>query len=109
MQPAVPLWKVIAGPAGKTATGPARARFFLFSDQSWTKFSAQRDERKDPLRRLVGRLLRRDDLIGRASGEFGHVVEFRRERANAGSRRANLDDEIADLGFRDHRLHRVPA
>src|SRR4051794_14904243 len=51
---------------------------------------------RDPVlsRRLRG-LLRRDDLVGGAAGEFGHVVELRRESADARGCRPDLDDEIA--------------
>ena len=51
-------------------------------------------------------LLRRDDLVGGAAGQFRHVVELEGERADAGGRRAHLDDEVADLGFRH--LARAP-
>src|SRR5437588_12949120 len=59
-------------------------------------------------RRLRG-LLRRDDLVRGAAGEFGHVVELGREGADPRRRRADLDDQIADPGLRHHRLHRIPT
>src|SRR5258708_19403711 len=52
---------------------------------------------------------RRYDLLGRLAGEFRHVVELEGEAADARSRGAHLDDEIADLGFRHHGADHVPA
>ena len=37
------------------------------------------------------------DLVGRLAGQFRHVVELEGEAADAGRRRANLDDEVADF------------
>src|SRR5271166_2329594 len=58
---------------------------------------------------LLRRLPRRDDLLRGLAGEFGHVVELEGEGANAGGGRTYLDDEVADLGLRHQRAHRVPA
>ena len=49
------------------------------------------------------------DHLGRAAGQLGHVVEAGREGADAGGRRAQLDDEVADLRLRDHGVEHVPA
>src|ERR1700752_1256307 len=45
-----------------------------------------------------GRVARRgDDLFGVAAGDFGHALELAREAAGPRGRRAQFDDEIADL------------
>src|SRR5438045_826432 len=50
----------------------------------------------------------RHDLIRLLACQLGHVVELGGERADARRRRANLDNEIADLGVRHHRLDHIP-
>src|SRR5215468_5583728 len=52
---------------------------------------------------------RRNDLIGLFAGQFRHMVEPEREAADAGGRRANLHDEVADFRLRHHRPHDIPA
>ena len=58
---------------------------------------------------LLRRAPRRDDLIGGAAGQFGHVVEFEVKGAGARGGGTNFHDQVADLGFRHHRPHCVPA
>src|SRR5476651_1250707 len=50
-----------------------------------------------------------DNLVCGLAREFGHVIEFEREGADAGGRRADLDDEVADFRFWHLGAHRVPA
>src|SRR4051794_18528601 len=54
--------------------------------------------RRERPRRLMRRrgLLRLEHHLGRAADELGHVVEPRREGADAGGRGTELDDEVAD-------------
>ena len=47
--------------------------------------------------------------VGGAPDEFGHVIELERKAADAGGRRAHLDNQVADLGFRHLHAHHVPA
>src|SRR3712207_6911781 len=55
------------------------------------------------------RLPRRHDLVGLPAGQLGEVIEARPEGADAGGRRAQLDDEVGHLRLRDEGLHDVPA
>src|SRR5262249_1493836 len=50
-----------------------------------------------------------DDLIGRLARELGHVIELKREAADAGRGRAHLDDQVPDFGFRHHGAHHIPT
>ena len=56
-----------------------------------------------------GGAFRGDDLVGRLAGQFRHVVELVGEAADPGGGRSHLDDEVADLRFRHHGAHHVPA
>src|SRR5579871_6372680 len=50
-----------------------------------------------------------DDLVGSAAGQLGHVVELEGEGAGAGGRRADFNNQVADLGFGHFGAHHVPA
>src|SRR3712207_7063989 len=51
------------------------------------------------------RLPRRHDLVGLPAGQLGEVIEARPEGADAGGRRAQLDDEVGHLRLRGEGLH----
>src|SRR5215831_20289319 len=53
--------------------------------------------------------VRGDDLVGGTAGDLGHVVELAGKTPGAGGRRAQLDDQLADLGFRHHRADAIPT
>src|SRR6187402_2251424 len=80
-------------------------------DQSWPPEAAVPGRRKRPKTSgcRCGSLFRRDYLIGGAAGELRHVVELGGKSTYPGSRRADLDDQVADLGLRHHGLDGVPA
>src|SRR5260370_18686182 len=75
---------------------------------AWT-YGLVVNDRLAPARRSLRGAARRDDLVRRLSGELRHVIELEREAADAGGGGSDLDDEIADLGFRHHRPHHLPA
>src|SRR5215467_7016436 len=52
---------------------------------------------------------RGDNLVGSATGEFGHMIELEREGAGARGCRADFDDQVADLGLRHFSADYVPA
>src|SRR6516225_3428490 len=62
-----------------------------------------------PVVALRGVPMRGDDLVGGAAGNLGHVIELPRETAGTRRRRAQFDDQFADLGFRHQRADAVPA
>src|SRR5205807_1838531 len=113
LQPAVPLWKVIVGFAPTRLRRASRPAFF-YSDNRRTddrrRISVEAAQAASVLRRLLFRgSARGDDLIGLLAGQFLHVIELEGEGADAGGRRAHLDDEVADFRLRHQRLDHVPA
>src|SRR5215475_5388767 len=52
---------------------------------------------------------RRDDLIGRATGQLRHVIKLESERADPRRAGADLDNQIPDFGLRHLRPYRVPS
>src|SRR4029453_7912096 len=55
------------------------------------------------------RLAARHDLLRQAAGQLRQTIMAVGEGADPGSRRAQFDDEIADLGLGHVGLDRVPA
>src|SRR5260370_7659782 len=53
--------------------------------------------------------VRGDDLIGGPAGNLGHAVELPGETAGARGGRAQLHDQLADLGFRHHGADTIPS
>src|SRR3979490_840810 len=53
--------------------------------------------------------VRGDDLIGGTAADLGPAVELPGETAGTGRCRAQLDDQLADLGLRHHGADAVPS
>src|SRR5262249_44245349 len=48
-------------------------------------------------------------LIRRAAGQLRHMVEFEDKGADAGGRRTDFDDQVADLRLRHLGAHGIPT